>query len=373
MPHAVIPPRTDPTRSRDPVSTPLDTITCRRVDHHDPADRERVLRILREYFASTDPQEDADARYAWLYRDNPSGTAHTFVAKDRKTHEVVAVTSLFPRSVSVDGKTFMGAIGGDGYVTPAYRRRGIATLLHNEALLLMSERDERVSFMFGPPEPHNLKALLRAGASVVGAVQRFVRPLSWDGLGAPAARFGGALRAPVSWLLAPRRSRLRLEPLGDSPDARVDRVWEATLDATAGHTRVIPVRDARFYAWRFGRANVPQRGHLVLDGTTPIAAVAIERRGAQAAIVDVTAPPRYRARAYRAILDACRGADAVHVQIHVPSPQEVALLASAGFVPRGRKPFQVQAGASHPEREALLRPRAWRYMWGDGDVPRVLG
>jgi GNAT superfamily N-acetyltransferase len=354
------------------ASKQLDDITCRRIDHHDPADRERVRAILREYFASIGESEDADERYEWLYRLNPAGNARTFVATDRNTKAVVAVTSLFPRPVSINGRTFMGAIGGDGFVVPDYRRRGIATLLHNEALVLMSERDEPLSFMFGPPEPHNLKALLRAGAALTGSVQRFVRPLNWAGLGTDAPRLARPLRGPISYLFAPRRTRLRLEALGQEPDARVDRVWEETLDATAGRERIIPVRDALFYAWRFGRQSVPQNGYVVLEGGTPIAVCALERRGAQAAICDVTSPLRYRARAYRAILDACRGSDSVHTQIHVPATRERALLHALGFIPRTRKPFQVQVGPYHPEREALLRPKSWRYMWGDGDVTHVL-
>ena len=245
MAHAFIPTPSDPTSPRDDAPTPLDAIACRRVDHRDPADRERVLRILSEYFASVGQSEDANERYAWLYLANPSGPAHTFVAKDKKTQDVVAITSIFPRSVSIDGKTFMGAIGGDGYVTPAYRRRGIATLLHNEALFLMTERDQPVGFMFGPPEPHNLKALLRAGASLVGSVQRFVRPLTWTGLGAAAAR-----------VASPSAHAARLGAHAASGAGSGSRRWATSRtrvdrlggDAgrTAGHERIIPVRDASF-------------------------------------------------------------------------------------------------------------------------------
>ncbi|HWL86053.1 MAG TPA: GNAT family N-acetyltransferase [Polyangiaceae bacterium] len=361
---------------------PSEDIVCRRVDHHDARDRERALGILREYFASIGEAGAADARYAWLYLANPALAARTFLAADRNTDEVVAITSLFPRPVWVRGQVFLGAIGGDGYVTPRYRRRGIITLLHRDALALMNERDEPVSFMFGPPEPNNLKGLLRAGASLVGHVQRFVRPLGAAGFGARAARWNMPLAKTVpwtSWLLSPRKTKLRLLELGDRPDARVDHIWQRTVDALAGTEQVVPVRDATFYAWRFGSGNgngnrekKRQCGYLVLDGEEPVAAVALEREDGRVGIIDVTAPPRSLMRAYRAILDACRDADAVHVEVHTPAPWLQAMLFSLGFLPRARKPFQVHVGPHHPAHDALIRPEMWRYMWGDGDVTRVL-
>jgi len=358
--------------SPDMVSATPDpgSILYRRIDHADAGDRERVLVILREYFASIGEPGTADARYAQLYLDNPAQRACTFVATDGATHEVVGITSLFPRPVWVRGQTFLGAIGGDGYVTPRYRRRGIITKLHREALRAMNDRHEVVSFMFGPPEPNNLKALLQAGASQVGYVQRFVRPFTARGFGVRATALA-TLGQPLSHVLfAPRKTGLRLIELGERPDARVDRVWQATIDALSGRDQVLPVRDAVFYAWRFGRG--AQRGYVVLDGETPVAAVALERNGPQAAIVDVTAPPRAMTRAYRAVLDACRGVDSVHVELHVPCTRLQMMLYRLAFLPRARKPFQVQTDRNHPAYDTLVRPQAWRYMWGDGDVFHVL-
>ncbi|WP_394842755.1 GNAT family N-acetyltransferase [Pendulispora brunnea] len=349
-------------------ATPDHGILYRRVDH--TKDREGVLGILREYFASIGEPGTADARYTRLYLDNPAQQACTFVATDGATGEVVGITSLFPRPVWVRGQTFLGAIGGDGYVTPRYRRRGIITKLHREALRAMNDRHEAVSFMFGPPEPNNLKALLQAGASQVGHVQRFVRPFTARGFGGARATALATLGQPLAWALGPRKTSLRLIELGERPDARVDRVWQATIDALAGRDQVVPVRDAVFYAWRFGRGE--QRGYIVLDGETPVAAVALERNGQQAAIVDVTAPPRWMTRAYRAILDACRGVDSVHVELHVPSTRLQMMLYRLAFLPRTRKPFQVQTDRNHPAYDTLVRAEAWRYMWGDGDVFHVL-
>jgi hypothetical protein len=52
----------------------------RRANHGDPADREVTLAILREYFATVPGGENAEARYRWLYLDNPAGLARTYLA-----------------------------------------------------------------------------------------------------------------------------------------------------------------------------------------------------------------------------------------------------------------------------------------------------
>ena len=84
------------------------------------------------------------------------------VAYDAEDGTPAGLTSVFPRKVSVDGRLRLGAMGGDGYVRPAFRRRGLATALHAASRAAM--RAEGVEFMFGPPLPHNLGALVKAGS-----------------------------------------------------------------------------------------------------------------------------------------------------------------------------------------------------------------
>ena len=126
-----------------------------------PSDRAIVLTLLAEHTPGT----DVVRRHAWLYERNPHGPAVTFLAYD-DDGTPMGLTSLFPRRVLVKGEVRIGAIGGDGYVRPAYRRRGVATALHRACLALMEENlraGAGVEFMYGAPEPHNLGALERAG------------------------------------------------------------------------------------------------------------------------------------------------------------------------------------------------------------------
>lgn len=343
-------------------------VAVRRADLGRGADREPVLALLAEYLASLPAGDNAARRFGWLYRDNPHGRAETFLACERGSGALIGMTSLFPRRVQVGGRVLLGAIGGDGYVRPAYRRRGIATLLHRAALAGMEEGP--VEFMYGPPEPHNLRALLHAGSAQVGWATRYRRAFGPAGLGHFSRRLPAVLGPAAAWLLRPPRSALRLAPLGDRPDARVDRIFRAAVDEGA---QVLPVRDAAYYAWRFGRSpSGRQQPVLLCDGAQPLAAAVIERKDGHAALIDVLCPRRARRRVLRGLLHACQDREAVQIQVHTPSLGWQAALFGLGFLPRQRKPFQVQLRPGHPDRALLLRPAAWDYQWGDGDIDHVL-
>lgn len=350
--------------------TSLNGTFVRAIDHQNASDRELVQRILREYFASTPGGESVETRYPWLYLDNPHGVARTYVALTSDDGMPVGITSLFPRAVQVGEREVTGAIGGDAFVTPRFRRRGIVTRLHRLAL---SGLDARLSFMFGPPEPNNLKALLQAGARLTGAVRRYRRPLGITSLG----RLGVALepaRGIVERLLEPKSPGLTLVPLGGQPDPRVDDVWHRVSAAIARDGGVSPVRDATFYAWRFGLAPTKgTRAFLALKDGAAIGAFAVYKcNDGPAGIVDVTCTPHRLRSVLRAALHACRGASSVDIQIHVPSPHFEATLLSLGFVPRAKKAFQVQSNDMCVSRESITRASAWHYMWGDGDVDDVV-
>src|SRR5580704_15999728 len=122
-------------------------------------DRPTVLRLLAEYLPGT----DVVRRHEWLYEKNPHGRAVTFLAVG-KDGTPLGLTSLFPRRAIVDGVIRTGSIGGDGYVRPAFRRRGVATALHRACLDVLRADPGAIEFMYGPPVANNLAALLRAGS-----------------------------------------------------------------------------------------------------------------------------------------------------------------------------------------------------------------
>lgn len=317
-----------------------------------------VLALLRDHYGDG---YDTASRYEWLYRQNPHGPAQTWIAVDQASGEPAGLTSIFPRRVAIDGNERVGSIGGDGFVRPAFRRRGIATALHRESLRGM--REEGIELMYGPPEPHNLAALLRAGSKVVCQLRRFVRPLDPRRL----APWGLAL-SPLHRLLEPKRSPLLLRPFSVQDAPLVDQLWERVVPDFA----VAPVRDAAYYDWRFARCpSGKQRAYLVFDRDELVGACALERDGVRTVILDIVASHRDTGLVVGAIASFCRDDVAIEIRLNERGPI-ASHLWQHGFVPRDRKSFQVLVRDDHPHVDNLRRAQAWYYTTGDGDVDSVL-
>ncbi|HVK68820.1 MAG TPA: GNAT family N-acetyltransferase [Polyangium sp.] len=314
------------------------------IERADARHRDFVQHLLSEHL----PGSDVARRYTWLYEQNPHGRAVTVIARDERTGEPLGITSAFPRRMLIAGRTRLGSVGGDGYVRPSARRRGIATAMHRASLECM--RAEGVEIMFGPPEPHNLRALERAGARVVCHVRRFSRPRVLQSLLGPLGRFvvPGARLVPI-----------------EGRDRRVDQIFERAVDGTV----VTPVRDAAHYAWRF--VNSParaQRAYVVLHRDKPLGLCVLEHAGRRVALVDVFTHPDDFGDALTIIASAS-GADSLVTQLNDRGPHTRSLT-RAGFFPREGKPFQVHACEGMDP--AVFDADRWYHTWGDGDLDRVL-
>src|SRR5690349_21615979 len=140
-----------------------------------PADRGEVAQLVREMITGV----DADARLRWLYDTNPGGTALTWLATEGG--EVAGCTSYFPFRLWLDGAPILGALGGDGFVRPKFRRRGLGGLLHDAARQAMPEH--AIACMYGAPGAMNLTPLKHGGSREVGLVARWTRPLTGRAIG----------------------------------------------------------------------------------------------------------------------------------------------------------------------------------------------
>nr|MBA3818763.1 GNAT family N-acetyltransferase [Deltaproteobacteria bacterium] len=133
------------------------------------ADRPEVLALIGEMI----PNCDVESRWHWLYETNPGGRALTWIATEGG--KVAGCTSFFPYRMWLDGEVVRGALGGDGYVRPAFRRRGLGGLLHDASRQAMPEHG--IGCMYGAPGAMNLTPLKHGGSREVGQVSRWVRPL----------------------------------------------------------------------------------------------------------------------------------------------------------------------------------------------------
>ena len=317
------------------------------------ADRSEVAALVREMI----PGVDVTARLEWLYTEkNPAGPALTWLALEGG--EVAGCTSYFPFRLQLDGRAVRAALGGDGYVRPKFRRRGLGGLLHEAARREMPRND--IGCMYGAPGAMNVTPLKHGGSREVGQVARWVRPLRGAAIGLGRAPFDrlvcGVLRPRFVPYLDPMR---RLDP-------RVDELWAAVAPT-------IPlgaIRDSKFYTWRFIDAPAHREPPFVIvRGNQPIGACALEMMngGRTLRIVDLIAIPGEWHRCLSAIARHAAETEAHSVDIKLMALDgRRRQMWRAGFLERDAKPFLVVIPVEGDRR--FVDPMRWFYCGADSDL-----
>jgi hypothetical protein len=316
-----------------------------------PADRSEIIALLREMM----PGVDVDARWRWLYDGNPGGQALTWLATEGDA--VAGCTSFFPFRLWLDGEIVRAALGGDGYVRPAFRRRGLGGLLHEASRNAMAAHG--IGCMYGAPGAMNVTPLKHGGSREIGHVARWIRPVRLAALGIDLPQLG---ELPIG--LPVGGSALEAMRPGDP---RVDVVW---LEARR-ELGLAAVRDAVFYTWRFvGSPAAHQRAFVIVHRDRPIGACALEpvQGGAMLRIVDLMAVPGAWHTCLRAILR--------HAAAHTQARSvDIKLFARDGrrrrmwwsrFIERDSKPFLCMIPRAGDRR--FLDPDRWYYCGADSDL-----
>lgn len=332
-------------------------------------DRERIIALVSKMWA-----EDITARFEWLYRSNPHGRALTWLAIEPETNETVGCTSIFPRKVMVKGRERVGSIGGDCYIEPRVRRQGLATKLHRASLAGMHECG--IDFMYGPPNPNNLAALVKAGSHLVTSFKRWVRPLAGRAVYRAAfARTPSKLEARIADLPIRVLDRLtRADASGVALEHITDfgSDFDCLFDRAAAAREIIGVRDSRYLAWRYmaGPARRQMPFAVLKDGRLS-GFVALELIGEQAAIVDLftVVDSKLIDATVQLIFEQVADAGCAGVEISC-TPEAVVThrLRRLGFIARSERGFQVAAPSEDPQIETLLNASAWHFMAADQDM-----
>lgn len=315
-------------------------------------DTEHVAQLIREMI----PGVAADARLSWLYYNNPAGRALTWIASEDGA--IAGCTSYFPWRLQLDGETQLCALGGDGYVRPRFRRRGLGALLHDAARDGMAAAG--IGCMYGAPGAMNVTPLKHAGSREIGHVARWARPLRGAAIGLGRAPLDQLVRRVLRPRFAPR-----LEPMVRS-DQRIDEVWRAFAPTVA----LAAVRDAAFYTWRFLDAPAQVQPALVIvEAGRPIGACALQlmHEGRSLRIVDIMAVPGAWHRCMRAIAHhaADTGAQLLDIKLMALDGRRRQMW-RAGFLERDSKPFLVVIPPDGDRR--FVDPMRWFYCGADSDL-----
>lgn len=309
----------------------------------EPADRPHIFTAVQALM----PGVDVERRHRWLYDDNPHGPTFTWIATDDATGAVAGVTSLFSRRMIIGAREVVGVLGGDGYVHPAFRRRGIATAMHGASRRLMKECG--IEVMFGTPLDANRTPLAQHQTEDVVEIVRYVRPVGCRAFGLPQA-----LDVLVRPLLRPRCGGLGFESM-QGCDRRVDALW----DQTRPELEIATVRDSAFYDWMFRRNPLGDpEPVIVTDYGRPIAACALQRSGRCLRVFDLLAPLAAWPRVLGAIIGGADGFDTVEFKLGRDGA-EARGLARHGFLARGAKPLNVMVPDGSPYRTSYFDATRW--------------
>jgi hypothetical protein len=335
----------------------------------DRADKDAVIAIVSRMWG-----EDITARYEWLYLSNPHGCALTWLAIEQATGEAVGCTSIFPRQVIVDGRQRTGSIGGDCYIDPRARRRGLATALHRLSLTEM--RQHGVEFMYGPPNPNNFAALVKAGSHGFTTFKRFVRLLT----GSSVYRFAfdrkpSKIEAQLAELpirLLDRLTKvdvrsLRLEPVKDFCEE-----FDALFEEADKSTGVVFMRDSRYLAWHYGKgtSRKQQPFAIRLDGKL-VGLTALEFEMDRAAIVELftAGDAKLIEVTLQLLLNEVAALGCASLEIScTPQGAVASRLQRLGFVGRSERGFQLAVAEDDPQLKTLLSPESWNFLPADQDM-----
>jgi GNAT superfamily N-acetyltransferase len=342
-----------------------------------PGDRDLVIALLSHLHGDA-----AVRRYEWLYLRNPHGPALTWLAIEESSGAAVGITSVFPRLLFVGGNTCVGSVGGDCYVLPSARGKGIATRLHVATRQDMGQRGVKV--MYGPPLPINLRALLSAGATVVTEFRRFtllLRPSSRASDGAEGLewnRFRGVVPSAVG--LAARLMAAACVPR-DLSEYSITRVthfteeWDPWAEVQRWSYPVSCVRDRRYLNWRYVES--PERRHIpyaIRRRDQLVGLLVLREERPRCAVVDLFAG-RSRSTLIAALALGARKAEAAGCGALdvwcTPFPGHRRVLGGLGFIRRDRRRewlFQVLSADGQVTNPLLLGRRNWYFAYGDQDV-----
>ena len=334
-----------------------------------PLDRCHIVRLMGNIYPG-----DMGERYDWLYRDNPHGSALSWLAIENATGEAVGCTSIFPRRVVVAGRRRLGSIGGDCYIEPRARRRGLATRLHVASFAGM--REAGIEFMYGPPTPNNLGALIKAGSILVTGYRRWVRPLTSHG--AYRAAFS---RVPTKFAASLAGVPMRVLDRWTKSDALGYTVEEILdfgpeFDDWFGRAaRTHPVacsRDSGYLTWRYRSGRqiaLAVRREGELSGL-----VALERSGEEAAIMDIFSAndPRVIDAILRLVIEYATASGCSRLELSMTEGSTMARrLLRHGFIARDERGFQVAVAPEDAQAGILLNPGSWHLTEADQDLETV--
>ena len=212
-------------------------------------DRQEMLDILERHFGSSQKE-----RFAWRHTENPAGESWAWFMYERDTNATVAMASVFPRHLYIDGKVRVCGQVGEFAVESTHRSLGPAVLMQRTTFEPVNSGALAMCYDC-PPHDQGMSTFVRLGMPASCRVIRYALPLRSDEF--LQKRLGRGLWTqlfvrPANLLLKMRRARRGSPGLEicihdgrfTEEHSRLDQ-----LVSTSGVVRAC--RSAEYLNWRF--------------------------------------------------------------------------------------------------------------------------
>jgi len=345
-------------------------------------DRQEMIEILKRNFGPIQ-----EPRFDWRHTDNPAGESWSWFMYDGSAHTTVAMATVFPRHMRLNGKRVRAGQVGEFAVDSGYRSLGPAVLLQRTTFEPVNSGE--LAFCYDcPPHDEGMSTFARLGMGPSCEVIRYALPLRSDEY--LAKRIGdGAWTKPLvagtNLLLRARRRKARASglevsrhegPFGDE-FTRLDEV--ASVSYTVRSSRC-----ATDLNWRY--VQDPMASLCLPNGATGKYQVLVARRGGElcafivffiqsdgiASLVDLFGLelPQVGLTLLEAAVDICRAGGASSFHGFCSSDCELKpLFETLGFRPRERNSRVVAYTGSGP---TALNGSGSKMRWAFSQVEVML-
>jgi len=197
----------------------------------------------------------------WQYLENPAGSAVIWLAKAHS--EIIGQVAFIPVRARLQGKEVPGAFAVNVITDSRYRNKGVFAILARKAVKDLTASGTKL--MYGLPNQAAYPTWIkRTGLRDVGALQDFIKVISWDAILSKKAG-NPILRKVLSLLLRPLFFSLRQKPDRNWTveeikmfGAEFDTFWEKNSQDYGNCV----IRSSQHLNWRF--TDCPVRDYSVL-------------------------------------------------------------------------------------------------------------
>ncbi len=331
-------------------------------------DLDRELPLLMTIFNATFRRQQDEARFRWLYLDNPDGRATAWFAIDDRTGDVAGCTAVFPRRVRLGriGQTVTAWNCGDFCIMPRFRTMGVALKLRRAARSAIDAG--RSAFLYAHPNERMLPVHLHVGHKPLARMVRYAKVLGMStGLNTLDSAASAGFRLIGTDCFVRRRHDTELA--SSSP---MTEEYTALYEAVADEKGTALVRDVAYLDWRFRRNPVERIETLLVRlGRTITGYVTfIITNEGTGHVRDWLALDRQAWRQlFSAFLDEMRGRHIRSVSVvALETHPDLPMLRRFGFI---RRPDTSMAVVYAPDdfagRPEVISARNWYMTVGDRD------